>query len=171
MKVAPSHTLWTEQYFKDPGDHNATAQLDVAIKGFKRAVALNQSRNPGYEWADHVQELVHGENNVPRKHLLGASSTNVDKMGEPEATEQEKAVSFTLEAMAAERHRLNEVRIKQRAEKLVRRGQFSAPLGVSKFRRGHHAAWGPTKQVSAVYGNRVIDTEGNMYQARNIRIR
>ena len=92
-------------------------------------------------------------------------------MGTPEATEQEKAAGFTLEAMAAERRRLNEAQINQRAEKSVRRGQFSARVGASKFRRAHQAAWGPTKQISAVYGNRVTDTEGNIYQARNIRAR
>ena len=159
--------------FKEKGDYNVTSQLDNAIRSLKRAIALHQDGEPGFQWSQHLQQIVDGENSIPRHHLLDATSKEVDKFGSDQPTTVREAdIGFSLEKAAAERLRLGDANITQREERLKRVGQFDArlPPERSAFQRGHHARWDPKRQVQSVEGNLIIDSEGASHQARRVRI-
>ena len=160
------------QTFKEVGDFNVLAQLDVAIKSLKRAIALQKGNDPRYEWADHLQELLGGENKVPRDHLLGGNAEGLDKFGSDKATFEEANIGFDLQRMAADKLQLNERNIDQREARLRQSGEFDAPITPkrSRFKRGEDVRWKTGLRVQHVEGNRVVDTEGHVRQVRRVVI-
>ena len=160
------------QTFKEVGDFNVMSQLDSAIKSFKRSIALHKGKDPQFQWASHLQEVIDGENKVPRDHLLGASSEEIDRFGSREAKFKEANLGFDLERMAAERLELNEKNINDREEKLKQSGEFDAPITPrrSNFKRGDDVRWKTGLRVQHVEGNTVVDTEGKFRQVRRVVI-
>ena len=160
------------QTFKEVGDFNVLAQLDVAIKSLKRAIALQRGNDPHYEWADHLQQLLDGENKVPRDHLLGGNAEELDRFGSDEAGFKEANIGFDMQRMMAERLQLNERNIDQREARLRQSGMFDAPVTPtrSRFKRGDDVRWKTGLRVQHVEGNSVADTEGHIRQVRRVVI-
>ena len=99
------------------GGPNATAQLDSAIKSFKRSVSLQKGKDPQLQWANHLQEGIHGERKVPRNHMLRANSAESDRFGSGAARFQEANLGFALESMAAYRRAHSDKKISDRGAK------------------------------------------------------
>ena len=160
------------QTFKEVGDFNTLAQLDSAIKTLKRSIALQKGKDPQFQWADHLQEVIDGENKVPRDHLLGANAEEIDKFGSREANFKESNLGFDLERMAADRLQLNEKNIDDREERLKLSGEFDAPITPkrTRFKRGDDVRWKTGLRVQHVEGNTVVDTEGKFRQVRRVVI-
>ena len=152
-----------EQHFHEKSDWRVSSQLDSAIKGLKRAIALRKAHNPNWEWSQRLGEVLEGENEAPRKPLLGASAEEVDQMQNPD-------LHFSLEKRSAERMFRNEQTILRRAEQIRRRKGFDALLPVQKnnFRRGHEARYDDGHRVLFVEGNLVV-TPDKTFQARRGR--
>lgn len=152
------------QHLHEKNDWRVNAQLDRAIKTMKRSIALRKAESPGWEWSEHLNEVLEGENAAPNKSLLGAAPEEVDQMQNPE-------LHFTLERRAAERMYQNEKTILRRADNIRRRQGFDAllPLEKKSFRRGHEARFDEGHRVQRVEGNMVITTEGKVFQARRGR--
>ena len=155
--------------YRDVKDYAVTSQLDAAIRGFKRAIALRKAADPTFQWSQHVQDLVFAANSIPRDHLLGATSLEIDRSGTAEATKEDDNAAFSLEKQAAKRIQLNEANVERRATKLQKVGRFNTRIDGGAFRRGHHATWGPDRRVAHVYGNVLVDTQGDTHQARLVR--
>ena len=160
------------QTFKEVGDFNVLSQLDVAIKSVKRAIALQKGNDPRYEWADHLQDLLTGENRVPRDHLQGGNAEELDRFGTEEAGFKEANIGFDMQREMADRLQLNERNINQREARLRQSGEFDAPITPrrSRFKRGDDVRWKTGLRVQHVEGNRVVDTEGNIRQVRRVII-
>lgn len=156
---------------KEQGDHAVTSQLDAAIRTLKRSIALRQAHQPGWEWSEHLDEVVSGENAVPRQHLAGASAEQADRFDHPSQTVDDADVGFSLERQAAKRLQLNSDNVERRAARLDAAGAFDARRSDADaaFHRGHHRNWDDGHLLSHVAGNAAVDIEGHRFQARLVR--
>ena len=164
-----------EHRFQEPGDYSTTATLSTAIKSLKRSLALRVAGSNKKEWADRLHDATSGENNVPRRHLLGQNAEEVYADGK--AVQQgiqpkDKDRYFSREKENAETQQLVSDNIDKREAELRDAGGFrevDTNVANHAFRRGHKPMWLPdVAEIAEVSGNFVRDTRGKAFQARRV---
>ena len=141
-------------------DINAIATLDVAIGRLKKALARVARRRRTDDWAELLQQVTKGQNEIPNDDYLGGRAPN-DVAGSSEL--QRKLYDKNLEFA---KH--NAERAEKRANKLEENQQFRVMTSAGgRFTRGFKPSWSSTvHRVASVDGAFVTDEQGREYMTK-----
>ena len=133
----------------DKNDPNALSVVDRFIQNLKKRLAESLAESPG-EWADRVPQVVAQYNDTPHETLHGEPPNDV---------RNSKVLRFMLDVDNARKLKNNQNLLEARTKTLEDAGGFRRPLGgLTKFKRGFQASYGPVEHVGNVTGSLVTPT-------------
>ena len=133
----------------DKNDPNALAVVDRVIQNLKLRLAESLAESPG-EWADRVPQVVLQYNETPHETLHGEPPSDV---------RNSKVLRFMLDQDNARKLKHNQDLLDARTKTLEDSGAFRRPLGgLTKFKRGFQATYGPVERVDNITGSLVKPT-------------
>ena len=128
----------------DKNDPNALAVVDRVIQNLKLRLAESLAESPG-EWADRVPQVVLQYNETPHETLHGEPPSDV---------RNSKVLRFMLDQDTARKLKHNQDLLDARTKTLEDSGAFRRPLGgLTKFKRGFQATYGPVERVDNITGS------------------
>ena len=135
----------------DKDDLNALGVIDRFIQSLKTRLAESLAETPG-EWAERLREVMAQYNATPHATLH-------DEPPNEAHTADNKVLRFMLHQDNARKLRHNQDLLESRTTALEETGTFRRPLaGLTKFRRGFQASYGPVERVESITGSLVKPT-------------
>ena len=133
----------------DKNDPNALSLVDRFIQNLKTRLAESLAETPG-EWADRVAQVVAQYNETPHDTIHGEPPNDV---------RNSRVLRFMLDQDNARKLKGNQELLEARKKTLEESGGFRRPLGgLTKFKRGFQASYGPVERVDGVTGSLVRPT-------------
>jgi len=145
-----------ESYQKQKADINAIATIDTAIGNLKKAMARDARKNQTNDWADRLQKVTAGQNELPNDEYLEGSAPNV--------VADNTDLRQLLREKNAEFSEHNRARAEKREKALTDKGQFRVAESTGAFTRSFKPKWSSeVHAVKSVDHAKVTDTAGNEY--------